>query len=92
MAEERIIIGSKKFTESYVLAEIAKRTLENDGVPAEHRQGMGGTIVLWEALRSGQIGFYPDYTWDDQRRDSEIISVDLRLRKCTLGSRSLESA
>ncbi|HZJ39285.1 MAG TPA: glycine betaine ABC transporter substrate-binding protein [Chthoniobacterales bacterium] len=62
LAEERIIIGSKKFTESYVLAEIAKRTLENDGVPAEHRQGMGGTIVLWEALRSGQIGFYPDYT------------------------------
>ena len=62
LAEERIIIGSKKFTESYVLAEIAKRTLENAGVAAEHRQGMGGTIVLWEALRSGQIGFYPDYT------------------------------
>jgi len=62
LADERIIIGSKKFTESYVLAEIAKRTLENAGVAAEHRQGMGGTIVLWEALRSGQIGFYPDYT------------------------------
>src|SRR2546426_11285949 len=57
-----IIIGSKKFTESYVLGEIAKRSLENAGVPAEHRQGMGGTIILWEALRAGQIGLYPEYT------------------------------
>src|SRR5262245_6256817 len=62
IAEQPIIIGSKKFTESYVLAEIAKRTLENAGIPTQHRQGMGGTIVVWEALRSGQIGFYPDYT------------------------------
>lgn len=61
-AEEPIIIGSKKFTESYVLAEIAKHALEIAHIPAEHRQGMGGTIVLWEALRSGQIGTYPDYT------------------------------
>ena len=42
-----IIIGSKKFTESYVLAEIAKRAVEDAGIPAEHRQGMGGTIILW---------------------------------------------
>ena len=55
-------VGSKKFTESYVLGEIAKRALEQDGTPAEHRQGMGGTIILWEALRSGQIDAYPEYT------------------------------
>src|SRR5688500_6126516 len=59
---EPILVGSKKFTESYVLAEIAKRALEDAGIPAEHRQGMGGTIILWEALRTGQIGFYPEYT------------------------------
>ncbi len=53
-----VVIGSKKFTESYVLAEIAKRSLPN----AEHRQGMGGTIILWEALRTGQISIYPEYT------------------------------
>jgi len=57
-----ILVGSKKFTESYVLAEIAKRALEDAGIPAEHRQGMGGTIILWEALRTGQIEFYPEYT------------------------------
>ncbi len=61
-ASEPIIIGSKKFTESYVLAEIAKRAIENTGVPTEHRQGMGGTIILWQALRGDQIALYPEYT------------------------------
>jgi osmoprotectant transport system permease protein len=59
---EPILVGSKKFTESYVLAEIAKRAVEDAGIPVEHRQGMGGTIILWEALRTDQIGFYPEYT------------------------------
>jgi len=59
---EPILVGSKKFTESYVLAEIAKQVMENAGIPTEHRQGMGGTIILWQALRSDQIGFYPEYT------------------------------
>jgi osmoprotectant transport system permease protein len=57
-----VVIGSKKFTESYVLGEIAKRTLNVAAIPAEHRQGMGGTIILWEALRGGQIDAYPEYT------------------------------
>ncbi len=57
-----IIIGSKKFTESYVLGEIAKRTLNDAVIPAEHRQGMGGTIILWQALQGGQIDAYPEYT------------------------------
>jgi osmoprotectant transport system permease protein len=57
-----VVIGSKKFTESYVLGEIAKRTLIDAGIPAEHRQGMGGTIILWQALLGGQIDAYPEYT------------------------------
>src|SRR2546423_13318302 len=62
VAENKVVVGSKKFTESYVLGEIVKRTLSNAGIPAEHRQGMGGTIILWEALRSGQIDIYPEHT------------------------------
>ncbi|MEY2563709.1 MAG: osmoprotectant transport system substrate-binding protein opuBD [Verrucomicrobiota bacterium] len=62
LAAEPILVGSKKFTESYVLAEIAKRAVEEAGISVEHRQGMGGTIILWEALRTDQIGFYPEYT------------------------------
>ena len=61
-AAEPVRIGSKKFTESYVLGEIAKRSLSNAGISTEHRQGMGGTIILWEALRTGQIDIYPEYT------------------------------
>ena len=59
---EPILIGSKKFTESYVLAEIAKRSFENGGLTTEHRQGMGGTIILWQALKGNQIAVYPEYT------------------------------
>src|SRR6202045_1823037 len=57
-----VVIGSKKFTESYVLGEIAKRQLSDAGIPVEHRPGMGGTIILWQALRGGQIDAYPEYT------------------------------
>src|SRR4029453_9134425 len=57
-----VIIGSKKFTESYVLGEIAGRALKDASVAAEHRQGMGGTIILWQALQGGQIDAYPEYT------------------------------
>jgi osmoprotectant transport system permease protein len=57
-----IVLGSKKFTESIVLTELAKRNLEEAGFGVEHRQGMGGTIILWEALRQGSIAAYPEYT------------------------------
>jgi len=57
-----LVIGSKKFTESYVLGEIARRALSDAGVATEHRQGMGGTIILWQALQGGQIDAYPEYT------------------------------
>ena len=57
-----IVLGSKKFTESIILTELARRNLEEAGFKAEHRQGMGGTIILWEALKQGSIAAYPDYT------------------------------
>ena len=60
--------GFKKFTESYVLGEIAKRILTDAGISAEHRQGMGGTIILWEALRGGQIDAYPEYAGTMRRK------------------------
>ncbi|HEY2342968.1 MAG TPA: glycine betaine ABC transporter substrate-binding protein, partial [Chthoniobacteraceae bacterium] len=48
--------------ESYVLGEIIRESFRRDGIEAEHKQGMGGTIILWEALRNGQIDVYPEYT------------------------------
>lgn len=61
-AETQISIGSKKFTESYVLGEIAKRLLEKAGFQVDHRQGMGGTAILWQALLHGDIALYPEYS------------------------------
>lgn len=59
---QRIVVGSKRFTESYVLGEIAKTTLQKAGFAAQVRQGMGGTIILWQALQQGDINLYPEYT------------------------------
>ena len=73
---QSVTIGSKKFTESYVLGEIARRALNDSGIVAEHRQGMGGTIILWEALRGAQIDAYPEYTGTIAQ---QILKTDRRL-------------
>ncbi|MEO0996165.1 MAG: glycine betaine ABC transporter substrate-binding protein [Pseudomonadota bacterium] len=61
-AETPIVIGSKNFTESYVLAEIAAQWLEAGGIAVERRAGFGGTKVSYEALVAGDIDVYPEYT------------------------------
>jgi osmoprotectant transport system permease protein len=61
-AGRRVRIGSKRFTESYVLGEIATRSLARAGLRAEHRRGMGGTEILWGALTGGAIHAYPEYS------------------------------
>ena len=55
-------VGSKRFTESYLLGELVTQTLVAQGVPAEHRQGLGNTAILATALQQGQIDVYPEYT------------------------------
>jgi osmoprotectant transport system permease protein len=57
-----VVVGSKQFTESVVLGEIATQALQSAGAAASHRRELGGTRVLWEALRAGQIDVYPEYT------------------------------
>ncbi len=55
-------VGSKRFTESYLLGEIVTQTLSGQGIAAEHRQGLGNTAILAAALQQGQIDVYPEYT------------------------------
>jgi osmoprotectant transport system permease protein len=59
---QSVTVGSKKFTESYVLGEIAKRALTEAGLQVEHKQGMGATAIVWNALTGGSIQAYPEYT------------------------------
>ncbi len=47
---------------SITRAEIAKGAVEKAGLPAKLRPEIGGTIILWEALREGAIICYPEYT------------------------------
>jgi osmoprotectant transport system permease protein len=55
-------VGSKRFTESYVLGQVLSETLAQQGIAAEHRPGLGNTAVLEQALTSGSIDVYPEYT------------------------------
>ena len=55
-------VGSKQFTESVLLGELARQTLAESSVPAVHQRELGGTRVLWQALLAGQIDVYPEYT------------------------------
>lgn len=62
-AADAITVGSKRFTESYVLGEILTQHIQAaGGARATHRQGLGNTAILFAALKSGAIDVYPDYT------------------------------
>jgi osmoprotectant transport system permease protein len=62
-AAPAIRIGSKSFTESYILAEIAAQIIDETGeARAERRLGLGGTGIVYGALASGAIDLYPEYT------------------------------
>ncbi|EAP88874.1 Substrate-binding region and inner membrane component of ABC-typeglycine betaine transport system [Oceanicaulis alexandrii HTCC2633] len=56
-----VIIGAKSFTEQYILAEVIERRLEGAGARTERRENLGSTVVF-DALRSGEIDVYVDYT------------------------------
>ncbi|MCA8968737.1 MAG: ABC transporter permease subunit [Planctomycetes bacterium] len=62
-AQDRIVVGSKNFTESGVLAEIMAQTIEaRTQLEVERRLNLGGTLICWTALTSGEIDLYADYT------------------------------
>jgi osmoprotectant transport system permease protein len=63
LAQPVVNVGSKRFTESYILAEIVTRAVERAGeARAVHQQGLGNTAILFTALKSGAIHLYPEYT------------------------------
>ncbi len=58
---DRVVIGSKDFTESALLAEIVAQMLEARGVAVERRFELGGNLPH-EAMVSGTLDLYPEYT------------------------------
>jgi osmoprotectant transport system permease protein len=65
------VVGSKRFTESYVLGEILAQA-----AGAQHKPGLGNTAILVEALRNGAVDVYPEYTGTIVR---EILRSEERL-------------
>jgi glycine betaine/choline ABC-type transport system substrate-binding protein len=59
---ERIVVASKAFTESVILAEITCEWLEDNGIPVDRRFYLGATNITFEAIRSGAVDMYPEYT------------------------------
>ncbi len=69
-----LVIGSKRFTESYILGEILRRTAEAAGeAQVRHEQGLGNTGIVQAALVSGSIDAYVEYTGTLAR---EILRLD----------------
>ncbi|MDY3561464.1 ABC transporter permease subunit [Gemmata sp. JC673] len=60
-AKRPVVIGSKKFTESVILAEMGTQLARAGGAEAR-RDDLGGTPALWLALAQGDIDAYPEYT------------------------------
>ncbi len=59
---ERVVVGSKNFTEQRIVGELLAQTVEAAGLRAERRLDLGGTFVCDAALRAGQIDVYVEYT------------------------------
>lgn len=60
IADDVLRVGSKRFTESYVLSEVIAQTAAPHA-RVEQRQGLGNTAIVFEALKSGSIDIYAEY-------------------------------
>jgi osmoprotectant transport system permease protein len=88
----KLVVGSKKFPESVLLAEIFATLLERQGVEVERRVNLGNTAVAFAALRQGNIDLYPEYSGTvlglldvdraevDRARTRSVVSRELTAR------------
>src|SRR5579862_4057658 len=59
----RIVVGSKNFTESFILGELIAQQIENhSNLKVERRFYLAGTYICQQAILSGRIDIYPEYT------------------------------
>src|SRR5215475_3295420 len=58
-----IVIGSKNFTESFILGELIAQQIEtHTNLKVERRFYLAGTYICQQAMLSGRIDIYPEYT------------------------------
>lgn len=95
-AHAEVAVGSKRFTESYLLGELVTQSLRRAGIAAEHRQGLGNTAILEQALSSGAVDVYPEYTGTIAREllklEGTQAAVSLEQLNARLAPRGLKAA
>ena len=64
-AQPTIILGSKNFSEEYVLGELYRQALVAKGYNVTYKKSIGSTEIIHTALTSGKINMYPEYTGTD---------------------------
>jgi osmoprotectant transport system substrate-binding protein len=57
-----ITIGTKNFTEAFVLGQLYKQALEAKGFKVAYKENIAGSELLDTALKSGKVNFAPEYT------------------------------
>src|ERR1700724_1826927 len=61
--ENRIVVGSKNFTEQLILGEIIAQQIENKThLQVERRFYLAGSYICHQAILGGRIDIYPEYT------------------------------
>ena len=77
-----LVVASKNFTESRLLAEIVAQLVEaRTDLEVEHKANLGGTVVCWEALLAGEVDLYVEYTgtaWAVLLKESGAIADPLQ--------------
>lgn len=62
-AADTLVIGSKAFAENRILAQLMGQLIEaRTDIPVRMADGLGGTLIVFAALREGEIDLYPEYT------------------------------
>ena len=61
-AQQPVRVGSKNFTEQFILGELYAQALEASGIKTEKKLNLGGTLIAHKALEEKQIDLYPEYT------------------------------
>ncbi len=92
-----VIVGSKNFTEQIVLGELVAQVIERQGLRVERRFNLGGTAIAHQALLSGGIDTYVEYSGTSltaifdlpPSTDSDLVFTQVRDRYAMLGVTTL---
>src|SRR5262245_932208 len=92
--EERIVVGSKNFTEQVLLGELMAQAIERYArLPVDRRLNLGGTFICDRALQTGDIDLYVEYSGtaltavfkQPVRRNAAAVLEDVRVRYADTG-------